>query len=182
MLRNLSLAMAIVVLAACSAAPQVQKGEVVESGDGKVTTRSDYSVYLEKQTEQRPLFELTCPASGCVLSGLKVLNPNTPNIAPPIPEKGIGMAIVEGGFSLLGDAIKVGVPWAAGAHVLGKAFDKANSSTTNTTTLAPNTTTLTNTNTTTSTLNTTNTTTSTTNSASTQTNTNSNGNANSNSK
>ena len=59
MLRNLSLAMAIVVLAACSAAPQVQKGEVVESGDGKVTTRSDYSVYLEKQTEQRPLRELS---------------------------------------------------------------------------------------------------------------------------
>lgn len=170
-----------VIVAGCSAAPVVQKGTTIEQEEGKtVTTKSDYAVYLEKASEQRPLFELTCPAAGCVLTGLKVHNPNQTTYAPPAVEQSWGMAFTNGMFSLASDALRIGVPWIAGARVLEKAFDKANASITTTTTNlnAPTVTTSTSLSTNTSSVsNTTNNSTTTTSSA-TQTNTNSNSNNN----
>ncbi len=185
MLRVILSGIVLAILAGCASAPVVQKGTTIEQEEGKtVTTKSDYAVYLEKASEQQPLFELTCPPAGCVLTGLKVHNPNQTTYAPPAVEQSWGMAFTNGMFSLASDALRIGVPWIAGARVLEKAFDKANASvTTSTSNLnAPTTTNLsTTTNTSNTTSNTTNTTSS-TSSTNTMTNTNSNSNTNTNGK
>lgn len=170
----------VMIVAGCSAAPVVQKGVTIENEKGEVVTKSDYSLYLEKASEQRPLFEINCPASGCVLTGLKVFNPNSVNYQPPAVEQTWGMAFTNGMFGLASEALRIGVPWIAGARVLEKAFDKANASVTTTTTNlnAPTVTTTTTTNLSTSSVSNTSNTSTTNSTSNTMTNTNSNSNNN----
>jgi len=116
-----------ILLSACESAPVVQKGVTEERPDGTTITKSDYALALEKATEQRPLFELTCPATGCVMASLKVYNPTAPAIPQPAPEP-ISWATM---FTQeLFSTARQFAPWIGGGYVLGKAFDVANRSVT----------------------------------------------------
>jgi hypothetical protein len=131
---------ALLVLPGCNTLPEgAEQGSVtktVKKLDGSVetiTNESDYATFVRAKTDSKPLFEMTCPQTGCIISSLKVNSPDSnKNIAPP-PE-GLGATVVKGFFGLANSAMDkaAGVaPWYFGADLLKKAFDKANSSVTN---------------------------------------------------
>lgn len=136
----LLIAAALLVLPGCTTLPEgAEQGSVtktVKKVDGSsetITNESDYAVYLRKQGESKPLFEMTCPQTGCIISSLKVNAPgNDKGVAPP-PDS-IGVTVTKGFFGLANgmlDRAASVVPWYFGAKVLTTAFDKANSSVTN---------------------------------------------------
>lgn len=83
--------------AGCSSVPEVatEQGSVVKTttgGDGRkevLENKSDYAVYVEARLSAmaRPLFEMTCPATGCVIASLKVGHPGGggAELSAPVP-------------------------------------------------------------------------------------------------
>lgn len=125
-------------LTACDSLPKqaTDEGSVIKTVkkvDGSVETienLSDYAIYAKRAGESKPMFEMTCPVQGCVLSSLKV---NAPESGSKLaePPKTMGARIADGFFSLGNNILdKAGgiAPWYFGAEVLKKGFDKANSS------------------------------------------------------
>jgi hypothetical protein len=127
------------LLGACTTTPPADPGNVIKTTktDGTTTIEnlSDYAAYLKQAAESKPLFEMTCPPTGCVMTSLKVNMPSDKSSlqAPPPPPDTASIVFMKGLFGLGHDVIGLG-PWAFGSRVLMKAFDKANSSVTNTTT------------------------------------------------
>lgn len=139
-LKLLAAAFVALTLSACAttgSAPEEGTSVIktVTRPDGsveKVENLTDYAAYARQaSSEAKPLFEMSCPETGCIIKSLKVNAPSDNKTAIAAPPKTVGMAITEGFFSLGRDAIAIGVPWAMGAKVLNKAFDKANSWTDN---------------------------------------------------
>jgi hypothetical protein len=134
------------VLAGCNTLPTeaTEQGSItrtVTKKDGSTETtanKSDYAAYLDKATESKPLFEMTCPETGCVIKTLKVNAPSDGSkLSAPVVAESAGVAITKGFFGLATaviDRAAGAVPFIAGAAVLNKAFDKANSSVTTITT------------------------------------------------
>lgn len=78
-------------LAGCATAP-IEQGSIIQTklADGSTRTenRSDFAAYAEAKRElaSKPLFEMTCPSTGCVLASLKVNNPGAgSDLAAPAP-------------------------------------------------------------------------------------------------
>lgn len=126
MLKELGKLIFVAIGAVGCAGPTVKDaGTIIERElkDGKVISekeqRSGYSEYLNKVTEQRPLFEMTCPQDGCKFASLKVNAPsgnsgNNAGIAPPPVEPNAGVAFVQGMFDFGKHILNTGVavaPW-----------------------------------------------------------------------
>jgi hypothetical protein len=133
------------VMAGCSTMPDaVDQGSVVKTTvktDGSkdiIENLSDYAIYAKHAGEKQPLFEMTCPANGCVLASLKVNSPDSGSklAGPPKSTSAIMAEGFMGMFNNLVDKATSVVPWYFGASVLKKGFDAASgkSVTTNTTT------------------------------------------------
>ena len=134
-------------LAGCNTLPTeaTEQGSItrtVTKKDGSTETtanKSDYAAYLDKVSESKPLFEMSCPATGCVIGTLKVNAPSDGSkIAAPVVPETAGVVFAKGFTGLLNNALDKAagaVPFVAGWKVLDKAFDAASgkSITTNTT-------------------------------------------------
>lgn len=127
--------MCAIMLSACNSLPNqaTDQGSVVKTTtkDGVTETiknQSDYASYLERASESKPMFEMTCPPTGCVIMSLKVNAPVDPSkiAGPPSPPESLVAVVVKETFGTLRGAI----PYYAGMRVLTTAFDKANSSVT----------------------------------------------------
>lgn len=127
MRKSLAMLCAALLIAACTG-PQVKNAGTVidrEMKDGKVVSeseqRSPYSEYLNKATEQKVAFEMTCPRTGCVLSTLKVYHAPSAsgNIAAYVEPETAGVAFVKGTFdfgkAILGAGTSI-APWAVVAR------------------------------------------------------------------
>lgn len=81
----------LLALTGCEHMPKaVEQGSVTktEKDGAKIENLSDYAAYVKTKSElaNKPLFEMVCPAAGCVISSLKVNNPNAAgDIAAPAP-------------------------------------------------------------------------------------------------
>ena len=108
-------ALAAITLTGCASTGMSEAGEVA---------------YYEAQREaakQRPLFEMECPASGCVVSSLKVNNPNQNSVdSAPVHTPWADL-----GQSFIGAAVSV-APWAAVSNIAVQGIKSANGATTNT--------------------------------------------------
>lgn len=91
---------AAVMVAGCNLIPKeaTEHGSVIQTkADGsKIENRSDYAEYAQGKITlaSRPLFEMTCPATGCIVMSLKVNAPGqgsdiAPPAAPPKEENAI---------------------------------------------------------------------------------------------
>lgn len=123
-------------LAGCNTLPseataQGSLSRTITKKDGSVETtsnKSDYAAYLDKVGESKPIFEMSCPASGCVIASLKVNAPNSGGkVAPPSVPKSFATAFTDGLFGLGHDVLSQ-TPWIVGMKVLTKGFEVANSS------------------------------------------------------
>jgi hypothetical protein len=126
------------ILAACQTTPTqaTDQGSVIKTNsDGsKIENLSDYALYAKIASESKPIFEMTCPPAGCVLTSLKVNAPQDKSaLAAPVAPETASTVFVKGFFGLAHDVIGLG-PWYFGSKVLTKAFDKANASVTTTNT------------------------------------------------
>lgn len=125
------------ILAGCESVPKqaTDQGSVVktEANGTKIENLSDYAIYAKIATESKPLFEMTCPPTGCIMMSLKVNAPQDKGAiqAPAVPES-VGNTFVKGLFGLANNALSF-TPWYFGSKVLTKAFDSANASVTTTT-------------------------------------------------
>lgn len=134
------------VLAGCNTLPTeaTEQGSItktVKKADGSteiVANKSDYATYLDKVGEQKALFEMSCPVTGCIIGNLKVNAPSDGSkIAAPVVPETFGVAFVKGVFGLADktlDKAAGAVPFLAGWKVLDKAFDAASGKSITTTT------------------------------------------------
>lgn len=121
------------ILAGCPSVPVKDEGSVIRTEtkvDGTVVTTknlSDYGAHAEAASQ--PIFEMTCPPTGCVMSSLKVRGNGESKIGvPPAPPKSTTAALIDGFFGLANNIIGQ-TPWVAGTRVLTKAFEAASGKT-----------------------------------------------------
>lgn len=99
----LMMGIAIVGLSGCESVPKgIDHGSVVQTAkDGTRTENlSDYAAFVaaKKDLATKPLFEMSCPATGCLVLSLKVNNPNgggdiaAPAAPPKVESTGVGIA------------------------------------------------------------------------------------------
>lgn len=125
------------ILAGCNTLPTeaTEQGSIsrtVKKADGSTETtsnKSDYAAYLDKVGESKPLFELSCPATGCIIGTLKVnAQGDSSKVAAPAAVESAGVVFAKGFTGLLSNIVDKAagaVPFVAGWKVLDKAFDAA---------------------------------------------------------
>jgi hypothetical protein len=98
---SIILAVAVAAVVSGCATPPATHGSIITTDGGKVTeNRSDYANYTQAKLAlaTKPLFEMECPAEGCVIKSLKVNNPNAggdiaaPAAPPRIESAAVGVA------------------------------------------------------------------------------------------
>jgi hypothetical protein len=128
-----SLFLLAVFLSACGGPTVKNAGTIIEREfkEGKVVSeneqRSPYSEYLNKVSEQKPIFDMACPQDGCKILSLKVYAPNGANgasaISPPPVEPNANVAFVQGMFDLGKTFLATGVavaPWVGVTRIVSK--------------------------------------------------------------
>lgn len=102
------------------------------TGETEVTEQlTDYAIYAKSVGTKQPLFDMSCPDSGCVMKSLKVYAPDSGGKLAG-PPKGIGTTLAEGVVNIVDKTIDKAagaVPFVAAWKVLDKAFDAASGKT-----------------------------------------------------